>query len=375
MDKEEFRDSLKKYLNGDYTKDEMLKRYIPMVLGVFLALIAVALALYPPAGEKGPYSIFTHSISSLGDWSYTKVGWVFFSIALVWIGLTVWPVVPYTYQRLVGICKHTSRFAAFFGVLSPVGLVLTAIFAENSEPIPGAGGTEFGDIHGPVAVLGFGGLAFALLFFTCPILKDHFRGEKSIPLGRLLPQLVWFIFVVFGTLGTQGALSVVDIDHCSGFSSCDPIPYLAWGFWEWMLMISLLVYLPSVIWVLPANPGESETSRIEGERAAKREARERAKKGARKPAGGKKTAPDKFKQLKILLREFEVVPVGRIAELLEIDPKFLMPLLDEWSLKFQFALEDDAVVVNPETINGLVDSIESEMETWKKKGKPAEWRI
>ncbi len=257
MDSDKVKSALGKYLRGDFEKQFLLKRAVPLIIVIFFGFILLALALYPPVGEDSPYSIFTNSISSLGDWSYNTNGWPFFSIALIFLALTIWPFIPYTFKRVVGICKHTSRFGLLFGLLAPIGIFLTALFAENGVDIPGTD-MEYGDIHGPVAVAGFGGLAFALLFWTCPLMKDYFRGQKKVPFNKLIPAYVFFLFIVIGTLGTQGYLSIVDVDGCGGFSSCDSIPLLAWGFWEWMLLFSLTIYLPFFIWVLPEEPVQED---------------------------------------------------------------------------------------------------------------------
>lgn len=251
---------LRTYLHGDVDKDTLLKKFFPVVMGVFFALILVAYLLWPPDGAEGPYVFGTQSISSLGDWSVNTNGWIFFSIALVWIGLLIWPIIPYCYRRLKGICLKTSRFGAFFGLLAPVGLVLTAIFAENGEVIPGWGDVEYGDIHGPVAVLGFGGLGIMFLIWMCPVLNDRFQGNKTIAFKKLLPGMTVFLVVLVGLIITQTYASVADIPHCNGFSSCHDVPLLEWGLWEWLLLIALVIYIPVFIWALPAEPGDEANS-------------------------------------------------------------------------------------------------------------------
>ncbi|GAB4331548.1 MAG: hypothetical protein Kow0069_39150 [Promethearchaeota archaeon] len=386
---------LRRYVNGDYEKDELLKKYVPVAMGVLYGLLLLALAFYPHDGPEGPYSIFKNSISSLGDWSYNDRSWFFFSVAMVWIGVAIWPVVPYVYKRLSPICLHTTRFGAFFGVLVPFGMVLTGIFAENDVLIPGTD-LEYGDVHGPVAVLGFGGIGLALLIWGLPVLKDHFWGHKLVPLKKLLPGTVYFAFVVAATAGTQVYVESIDAPSCGGFSGCDPAPFLSWGFWEWNLLWAVTAYLFLFLWCLPADPklvravvglasrveGEGEVGGsgafspegIEREETSKSEAKVPAA-GAAPAAAENATAPTKEGRLRLLLQLEGEVDVEEMADLMDVKVKFLLPLLERWAVQFGLRTSGGKVLVEEGYREELLSAVESQLEDWKLHGRPGEWRI
>ncbi|MHA1734232.1 MAG: hypothetical protein ACTSU5_20025 [Promethearchaeota archaeon] len=248
------------WFGGDISKDVLLKRYIPVAWLVFLALLLGAYLTYPPgAANRGNYSILHDPISALGHYSENP-GWLLFSAALVWMGLALFPVVPYAHKRLSQICRKTSLVGAFFAGLGCIGIAAVGLFPDEHDPLFGSSSVQVVDVHNIVAGIGFGGWLLAFLLAWWPVmLKDNIGrlgGEGRVPLKHVLGHVAVLLGVGLATGATQLYVSY------AGLNSFDA-GLLAWPFWEWTVLFTFLVCLPWFVYMLPAETGK-ETGKREG---------------------------------------------------------------------------------------------------------------
>lgn len=250
---------LKRWVTGDLSRHVLLKRVFPVAAGVFAFLLLLSYLLTPADFSRyGPYSIFHNPISSLGHHRENPVGWLFFSLALAWIGCAIFPVGPYVYRRLAPVCRKTAALGLFFAVAASVGMVLIAFFPAMDDPLWGSQTTTIEDIHNVAAALAFGGWFLAALIWWGPQIKDNiprWGGSKQVPLAHVLGSMALLLFAALGTGISQLYVSLNDLHSMDA-------GFLSWPFWEWTLLVALMGYIFWLVALLPAefqDPGARET--------------------------------------------------------------------------------------------------------------------
>ncbi len=231
-----------------FSKSFLLKRYLPVVVLVFAALLAISIILFPSeAARHDHYSIFHDPISSLGHYDVTP-GWIPFSIALVWLGIGAIPLMPYAYARLNPICAKTAALGAFFAILGCLGIIGVGLFPDVHDPILGSS-VEFVDVHNITAGLGYGGWFLAFVIWWFPMYKDNvsrWGGTKQVPLKPLLVGSIALMSLMLGTGISQLYVSLAGMDSFEA-------GFLSWPFWEWVMTCALLGYMVGLIYILPAR--------------------------------------------------------------------------------------------------------------------------
>ncbi len=200
--------------------------YFLTVIAVFFIFLAIAFALYP-----GTFSIIEDSFSTLGRPDHNPAGWVFFSIAMFFASVSLFPVYEAIYNKLRGINRPTSILIVIFYSITSVGMFMVGAFQE---------GGPFAKLHLYSAYLGFGGF-FAAAVFTW-FLEGMKLARSNHPLKRPL-QVAFCIQVAILSVAaavfiTNIVLTEMDVINFDG----DPLgPLIGFPFTEWMLVLSIFI--------------------------------------------------------------------------------------------------------------------------------------
>lgn len=132
--------SIMDIFHGHIDRTFLLKKWIPVSGIIFWSGILLSMLFYPPEDH---FSIFTHSISFLGDWFDNPFpGWLFFSIALACAGITFLPIGLYLFRRFRVICNRTAMFCNFLYILGCIGTVLVGVFSDTHDVELGGVGVD-----------------------------------------------------------------------------------------------------------------------------------------------------------------------------------------------------------------------------------------
>src|SRR4030042_2352874 len=99
-------ETLERFLRGRFTRVELKRVYLPFITIVVYSLLLIAYLLYPPELN---YSIFTDTISGLGDFAESPIGWWGFSLAMWALCIGFIPLILYTHRRLKAISVTLAR--------------------------------------------------------------------------------------------------------------------------------------------------------------------------------------------------------------------------------------------------------------------------
>ncbi|HMF33100.1 MAG TPA: hypothetical protein VKK79_16870 [Candidatus Lokiarchaeia archaeon] len=231
------------YLRGQFTRDEIKKRYLPLMAILAFGFLLLSWWLYPPQLH---YSIFTHTISYLGDWSKTP-GWWAWSIAMCVLAISFFPLILYIHRRLNQICLKTARVGSFFGVVACACIFILGFVSDVSQPLVGP--LTWDNVHMFFTYGGFGGMGISVIFYSIVFTKDHvprFGGKQVVGPKRSLPPHLLIFGVAIAT-GVSQAIKEVLYPNAGwngpGLTSI--------SFWEWMLMFSIFIYVFWVALILP----------------------------------------------------------------------------------------------------------------------------
>ncbi len=174
-------ETLKRCITGRHRPWE-IRWHLALLAVVYWALVYLA---YRGYSTGGVYSVMTHTLSALGsfDKKHNPEYFWLFSVAMIYCGLVMIPVIVYIRRRLAVVSETGAWIGSLFFLLGCVGIILTGVF-------PDAGGEVIGDwrwrdIHmltaGSIAV-GFG---IGFLWYWCLLVWDMVaRGTFSEP-GKL----------------------------------------------------------------------------------------------------------------------------------------------------------------------------------------------
>lgn len=228
-------DKIWNYFSGNFSKKEITREVIPIMILSFAIFLFLAWVFFPPELH---YNIFERSISNLGGREENPRGWIFFSIAMGLLAVQLVPIFLYFHKRLSKICKRTTSLCTFFGLIGCGFMFLIGVFSDDSSIL--VYGVEMSDIHTIVAVVGIGGLGLAVLIYFFPILK----GRRQFRM-----KLVVFAYglIDFGGIGMGAAEVIKSIRNIGG-----PGPgFLSFPFWEWTLLITALMYFVLASFFVP----------------------------------------------------------------------------------------------------------------------------
>ena len=235
-------------LRGNFSRKELTHYLAPAVLGLFFFFLLMARLLYPYVPSY-PYQWTTSTISRLGSPEGNPIGWIFFSLAMIELGLMSIPLAPYMYKKYSKIIWFAilAKLIVFFSLAMSVGLILLGAIPSFGSP------AIFRILHGVNAVLAFGGGALmSLIAFFLITIHHFFKKQKVYQFsGKLITlYIVTGIVTVisFVMLGISISLIGVGLGDPYVHDPSTPL-FLSMPFWEWLSFLFLLsnIVLPCYI--------------------------------------------------------------------------------------------------------------------------------
>jgi len=204
------------------TKNVYNKVLFPVTVVLLIVLIAIARVLWgygyygiPPLE---PYSDFWETISGLGDWEQSPIGYIYFQFWGLVFGIFIIHILPYIHQRVAAYGDKEFSYGApfvdnimkvfiqkvkwkaienvkrgsFFLLLGGIGFILMGFFPADALPID--------KLHEISAGVGFGGIFFANFWYSRVLGIVSKEGAFSRKL-YIVSQAIW-LFLIIGTAVT-----------------------------------------------------------------------------------------------------------------------------------------------------------------------------
>nr|MDO8083165.1 hypothetical protein [Candidatus Sigynarchaeum springense] len=248
-----------KFFNGTFSRKTLLTRLIPLILAVLLITLFVAGLMFPTAYDWR-YLVIS-ALLSTGDnpfWS------TFPAIGMTVGGVLMIGFLGYYQKKLGKICRGTTGVGTAFMLIAIIGLIGVGTIGQAGELIP-----EFHAIlddigleklHEYLAALGFLGVVFTAIFYSCPVLKDHFQGAKQFNMRTFLAGLVPILIGVVGLALSSLFTALTDWGGPLGNPANPDIAdagkypaFISFAFWEWILFVGVVVYIVTLAILVPEN--------------------------------------------------------------------------------------------------------------------------
>ncbi|MEX2683488.1 MAG: hypothetical protein Q6373_018065 [Candidatus Sigynarchaeota archaeon] len=261
-----------KFFKGTFSRKTMLTRLVPSILAILLVTLFIAGLMFPKA-----YDWRYLVISALLSTQHNPIWNAFPAIGMTVGGILMIGMLGYYQKRLGKICRGTTGVGTAFLLVAIIGLIGVGTIGQAGELIP-----EFHAIlvdagleklHEYLAALGFLGVVFTAIFYSCPILKDHFRGAKQfnmrIFLASLVPILVGVVGLALSSLYTALTEWGSPLGNPANPRVEDAGKYPAWisfAFWEWILFIGVVIYIVMLAVLVPETviPFEKRNKEMKG---------------------------------------------------------------------------------------------------------------
>ena len=205
---------------------------VVLVIVLFYTFMVTAALLYP-----GDYDFITMSISALGNPDKNPFpGWIFFSLAVSWISIAIFPLYLRACRQLKQYNKVLVEIMLVFCAISSGGLFLLGCFSERHA-------TEI--MHYIAAGMAFGGLFMAAIFWWI-LLGKYLKATNQC--GKT-PAMIIFIVMIATLMGSIVGLATSQIIASSSSFQDISLWFLIFGFWEWtsVTAINIQLFLLSVI--------------------------------------------------------------------------------------------------------------------------------
>lgn len=204
------------------TKKIYNKILFPTTVVLLIILITIARLLwgykYYGVTPQEEYSDWWHTISGLGDWEQSPIGFMYFQLWGIVFGVFIIHILPYIHQKMLIyrdypfsygfpiIDKIMKNFVdkikwkavenvkrgTFFLLLGGIGFILMGLIPNDA--------TNINMLHEITAGVGFGGIFFANLFYS-RVLGLASKDGKIDKKLHLISQLIWW-FLIIGTAVT-----------------------------------------------------------------------------------------------------------------------------------------------------------------------------
>ncbi|MHA1746708.1 MAG: hypothetical protein ACTSWW_11965 [Promethearchaeota archaeon] len=234
----------KRLITGNFNQKELRTLILGSIILGGLNLL-IARILYPPELN---YSIFTDTISYLGDYIRNPSGWVFLSITFFIVGGAFILLTLYIHRRVVKIQPFIARVGSVSLLIGSVGVFLTAFLPDDH------GGNfiedvSMGKVHNIVAMFAMFGLLVGLTLYGMLFLINHYprmRGSRKRYYTdvRTMPVFLLIVFAGFSMLAT------LLIMNREGYEWPGP-GLLSFTFWEWVLTGVFCLNIYRLAWKLP----------------------------------------------------------------------------------------------------------------------------
>jgi hypothetical protein len=235
-------DKIKIFLRGELPKSTMVKRIVPLIIFILLGGIFIANLLF-----DGVYDWRYMVISDLSSSTANPRGYLVASYAMAIVGVFMIPIMGFMHRRLTVICRGSAIFGTFFFLIGIIGLTLLGIIYER----PGLPNR----LHENLAVVGLGGVIFAMFFWEFPMIKDalpRYHGKNQWNKNKMLFAVIMMWIVVLGMGASQIYTSMADLDWVGiEWAELGISPLASFAFWEWAAVICLLIYFVLIIQATP----------------------------------------------------------------------------------------------------------------------------
>lgn len=194
-------ETLKRYVSGQHTSLEIRLHLAALAL-VYWGLVFCAWRAYP---AEHHYSVTTHTLSALGsfDARHNPESFWVFSLAMVYCGLTMMPVILYIRRRVSAVSDFGAQIGALFFLAGCAAIVLTGLFPDAHARV--LGDWQSKEIHRTVAssiglAFGLGIIWHGVLLLKDKLTRETFAGVSDYPYLKLVgPFLLCVpIFVTAG---------------------------------------------------------------------------------------------------------------------------------------------------------------------------------
>jgi hypothetical protein len=226
---------MRNFFAGKIEDTIVITRFLPILYGTIIFCFFIAWVLYP---AELNFSIRTHTFSRLGDWLENPRGWIFFSIALVVLGVAEIPLCMYIYRKIDPIKPQIGYFIPLWIGITSIGLIGLGMFADVASVYVFRAIT-YRAVHNYVTIFAMGGAALTLLNIGIILIIDKipkWGGQKRIPITIPLGAYILFLGSSIGL----GVAQLIRIQKGLPFVD-EGTPYFAP--WEWVTIAALLTAL------------------------------------------------------------------------------------------------------------------------------------
>jgi hypothetical protein len=240
----------------------MKYRIIPLLYGFFVLCIILAFLFYP---SDLNFSVFTHTFSRLGDWQQNPRGWIFFTIALIWIGFGLIPVTGYLIRSLRLISPFFAFLIRVSSILGVLGLIGTGLFADIAGvPIWPAiwPALTYRGMHNYVTIFAMGGTGLMMIWIGVVLLIDKIPRLGGVRLVPVVPPLIAFILFLGAAIGL-GIAQIIRVSLGLPFADAGNRYFAPW---EWVTITALFIAQALLI-------GSIDPNRVESQRNAKNQSK------------------------------------------------------------------------------------------------------
>ncbi len=172
-------ETVKRFLSGRHRPAE-IRWHLAALAVVYWGLVFGAWLGYPAEHD---YSVKTHTLSALGsfdDRHNPEYFWLF-SVAMVYCGLAMTPVILYIRRRVMEVSRRGARLGAFFFLVGCAAIVLTGLFPDARGTVIGS--LQWREIHENVAVLIAVGFSLGVVWHGALLLRDKLKRKTFAERG------------------------------------------------------------------------------------------------------------------------------------------------------------------------------------------------
>ncbi len=258
-------EKVKRYISGQHTRRE-IRWHLAVLVLVFWGLVFCAWMGYP---AEHKYSVTKKTLSALGSFDdrHNPEWFWLFSVAMVYCGLTMAPVIFYIRRRLMAVSDVGARVGAVFFLVGCAAIILTGLFPDAHQPV--IGDWQWRHIHVKVAVLIAVCFSLGIFWHGGLLLRDKLTRETFAEQGRfpyltlIGPFLVCLpVFMAVG-MRIEWASLWAAMRPAAGTSGQDIGAYLTaatHGLRSFPLLEHLSIWALTVfvVWFAAVLPSESE---------------------------------------------------------------------------------------------------------------------
>ncbi len=215
--------TLSKLIRGQIPQRTLTRFYVPLIPGLFAALLLVTYLLEPP-NPSYPYNWITSTISRLGWPGENVAGWIFFTLAFLCLGTLSLFLLPSYICKFACLRKRWVRLLSLFLLLACIGEIFLGAIPNFNTP-----DKVFSAIH----------LVNAFLYFFCLygaaiLIGILLAQRKSQWMASRKVAVAYAIVLGYGLFATI-LMIVFSPRGALGYYMFDPATPLlqSMPFWEW----------------------------------------------------------------------------------------------------------------------------------------------